>query len=43
MRVIIVHNHLNPGGVTRIIESQVDSLHGIPVKVLAVILKILKK
>ncbi len=35
MRVIIVHSHLNPGGVTRIIESQVDSLHGIPVKVVA--------
>ena len=35
MEVIIVHSHLNPGGVTRIIESQVESLHRLPVKVVA--------
>lgn len=35
MEVVIVHSHLNPGGVTRIIESQVASLKGVPVKVLA--------
>lgn len=34
MQVVIAHSHLNPGGVTRIIESQIDSLHGVQVKVL---------
>lgn len=28
MNVVIMHYHLNPGGVTRIIESQVGSMHG---------------
>ncbi len=35
MEVIIVHSHLNPGGVTRIIESQVESLRKMKVKVIA--------
>jgi glycosyltransferase involved in cell wall biosynthesis len=26
MQIVIAHSHLNPGGVTRIIESQIDSL-----------------
>ncbi len=26
MHIVIAHSHLNPGGVTRIIESQIDSL-----------------
>ena len=34
MQVIIAHSHLNPGGVTRVIESQIESLNGIPVKVM---------
>ncbi|HYQ57222.1 MAG TPA: hypothetical protein VEP89_07720 [Draconibacterium sp.] len=34
MSIVIVHSHLNPGGVTRIIESQIDSLAGENVKVL---------
>jgi glycosyltransferase involved in cell wall biosynthesis len=34
MQILIAHSHLNPGGVTRIIESQIDSLKNIPVKVL---------
>ena len=34
MQVIIAHSHLNPGGVTRVIESQIESLKGIPVKVM---------
>lgn len=34
MQVLIAHSHLNPGGVTRIIESQIESLEGTPVKVL---------
>ncbi len=28
MQIVIAHSHLNPGGVTRIIESQVESLSG---------------
>lgn len=34
MQVVIAHSHLNPGGVTRIIESQTQALQGIPVKVI---------
>lgn len=34
MQILIAHSHLNPGGVTRIIESQIDSLKNVPVKVL---------
>ncbi|WP_321995837.1 hypothetical protein [Draconibacterium orientale] len=34
MPVVIAHSHLNPGGVTRIIESQIDSLQGEEIKVL---------
>ncbi|MEZ5104786.1 MAG: glycosyltransferase [Draconibacterium sp.] len=34
MQLVIAHSHLNPGGVTRIIESQIESLRGIQVKVL---------
>lgn len=34
MQVIIAHSHLNPGGVTRIIESQIESLPKGSVKVL---------
>lgn len=34
MPVVIVHSHLNPGGVTRIIESQIESLKGEEIKVL---------
>lgn len=34
MQVVIAHSHLNPGGVTRIIESQIESLKDLPVKVL---------
>ena len=34
MHIVIAHSHLNPGGVTRIIESQIQSLQGLPVKVL---------
>ncbi len=34
MRVVIVHHHLNPGGVTRIIESQVSGLKNLPVQLL---------
>ena len=34
MQVIIAHSHLNPGGVTRVIESQIESLNGISVKVM---------
>jgi len=29
MNVVIVHYHLNPGGVTRIIESQVKGIHNV--------------
>ncbi len=34
MQIIIAHSHLNPGGVTRIIESQIESLDGTSIKVL---------
>ena len=34
MHVSIAHSHLNPGGVTRIIESQLESLSGDTIKVL---------
>lgn len=34
MHIVIAHSHLNPGGVTRIIESQLESLPGKPIKVL---------
>ncbi|QIA08137.1 glycosyltransferase family protein [Draconibacterium halophilum] len=34
MPVVIIHSHLNPGGVTRIIQSQIDSLEGEEIKVL---------
>lgn len=34
MQIVIVHSHLNPGGVTRIIESQIESLPNDSVKVL---------
>lgn len=34
MPVVIAHSHLNPGGVTRIIESQIDSLGGEEIRVL---------
>ena len=38
MKVVILHYHLNPGGVTRIIESQVNSIQSVnesmPIKVL---------
>ncbi len=34
MQVLIAHSHLNPGGVTRVIESQLESLQGVPVKVI---------
>ena len=34
MQIIIAHSHLNPGGVTRIIESQLESLPENDVKVL---------
>jgi len=34
MQILIVHSHLNPGGVTRVIESQLESLKGLPVKVI---------
>jgi glycosyltransferase involved in cell wall biosynthesis len=34
MQIVIAHSHLNPGGVTRIIESQTDSLKGNDIKVL---------
>ena len=34
MPVVIAHSHLNPGGVTRIIESQIDSLKGEEIRVL---------
>ena len=34
MQVLIAHSHLNPGGVTRVIESQLESLRNVPVKVL---------
>lgn len=34
MQVLIAHSHLNPGGVTRVIESQIESLRGVPVKVI---------
>ena len=33
MEIIIAHSHLNPGGVTRIIESQIESLKGCSVRV----------
>ena len=35
MQIVIAHSHLNPGGVTRIIESQIESLTNHSVKVLA--------
>ncbi|MFV0593074.1 MAG: hypothetical protein ACK5M7_17000 [Draconibacterium sp.] len=35
MQVVIAHSHLNPGGVTRVIESQTEALKEIPVKVIA--------
>jgi glycosyltransferase involved in cell wall biosynthesis len=35
MQIVIAHSHLNPGGVTRIIESQIDSFPNDSVKVLA--------
>lgn len=34
MPIVIAHSHLNPGGVTRIIESQINSLQGEEIKVL---------
>ena len=34
MEIVIAHSHLNPGGVTRIIESQLESLAGNQVSVL---------
>ena len=34
MQILIAHSHLNPGGVTRIIQSQVESLKGMNIKVL---------
>jgi len=34
MQILIAHSHLNPGGVTRIIESQIESLNGASIKVL---------
>ncbi len=34
MQIVIAHSHLNPGGVTRIIDSQIESLQGIQVKVM---------
>jgi glycosyltransferase involved in cell wall biosynthesis len=34
MQILIAHSHLNPGGVTRIIESQIESLPNDDVKVL---------
>ena len=34
MNIVIAHSHLNPGGVTRIIESQIESLPKNTVKVL---------
>ena len=34
MHLVILHSHLNPGGVTRIIHSQLESLQGEKVKVL---------
>ena len=34
MQILIAHSHLNPGGVTRIIESQIESLKGNEIKVL---------
>ena len=34
MRVVIAHSHLNPGGVTRIIESQIGSLENDSVTVI---------
>jgi len=33
MEIVVIHSHLNPGGVTRIIESQVESLKDFSVKV----------
>lgn len=34
MQILIAHSHLNPGGVTRIIESQIESLPEDDIKVL---------
>ena len=34
MQIVITHSHLNPGGVTRIIESQLESLPNEDVKVI---------
>lgn len=34
MQILIAHSHLNPGGVTRIIESQIESLPELDIKVL---------
>ncbi len=34
MQIVIAHSHLNPGGVTRIIELQIESLKGSSIKVL---------
>lgn len=34
MQILIAHSHLNPGGVTRIIESQIESLPDDNIKVL---------
>ncbi len=34
MQIVIAHSHLNPGGVTRIIQSQVESLPDESIKVL---------
>ncbi len=34
MQILIAHSHLNPGGVTRIIESQIESLPNEQIKVL---------
>lgn len=32
MKIVLFHYHLNPGGVTRIIESQIDALQMLPEK-----------
>lgn len=34
MHIVIVHSHLNPGGVTRIIESQIKALSHLPITIL---------
>lgn len=34
MQILIAHSHLSPGGVTRIIDSQIESLPNHDIKVL---------